>query len=161
METFPQQFEDQVQPYLKTIERLIRFKIPVKEDAEDLFQETLITAFRHMDDVKKPESLKPWLLKIARSKCSDYFRRKARSLEISLDALEEELPAGGLYRHEERLAVRDSLEKLGDKEKQILYLYYFKDLPQEEIARRLGVPLGTVKSRLYNAKKKFEKEIQK
>ena len=53
-------------------------------------------------------------------------------------------------------AVRETLEELGDKDKQILYLYYFRELPQADIAKRLGVPLGTVKSRLYNAKASFK-----
>ena len=53
-------------------------------------------------------------------------------------------------------AVSETLDKLGDREKQILYLYYFKDLPQDQIAARLHLPLGTVKSRLHYAKKKFK-----
>ena len=55
----------------------------------------------------------------------------------------------------EVMAVRDHLEKMADKEKEILYLYFWKQLPQAEIAKRLNVPVGTVKSRLHVAKEKF------
>lgn len=55
-------------------------------------------------------------------------------------------------------AVRETLELLRDKDRQILYLYFWKELPQAEIARRLGVPLGTVKSRLFTAKQKFKEQ---
>ena len=55
----------------------------------------------------------------------------------------------------EHIALRDAFQSLGDREKQILYLYYFRDLPQEEIARRLDIPVGTVKSRLSRARKKL------
>lgn len=53
-------------------------------------------------------------------------------------------------------AVSEALELLGDREKQILYLCYFKELPQDRIAEELGIPLGTVKSRLHYAKQKFK-----
>lgn len=52
--------------------------------------------------------------------------------------------------------VRDTLSLLGDKDKQILYLYFWKELPQAEIAKRLKIPVGTVKSRLHTAKQNFK-----
>ena len=57
----------------------------------------------------------------------------------------------------ERIVVDETLDKLGEIEKQILYLYYFKSLSQSEIAKRLSIPIGTVKSRLYYAKQSFRK----
>lgn len=56
----------------------------------------------------------------------------------------------------ERSFVRETLDMLGDKDKQVLYLYYFKDLSQESISKQLSIPLGTVKSRLHYAKEKFK-----
>ena len=55
----------------------------------------------------------------------------------------------------EHSAVRDILDALGGKEKQILYLYFFEDLSQEDISKRLDIPVGTVKSRLHYAKNQF------
>ena len=52
--------------------------------------------------------------------------------------------------------VREVVEMLGDRDKQILYLYFWKELPQAEIAKQLGIPLGTVKSRLHTAKQNFK-----
>lgn len=52
--------------------------------------------------------------------------------------------------------VRETLAKLKDKDKQILYLYFFRELPQADIARILEIPLGTVKSRLHTAKQNFK-----
>lgn len=52
--------------------------------------------------------------------------------------------------------VRETIELLGDKDKQILYLYFWRELPQAEIAKRLNIPIGTVKSRLHTAKQNFK-----
>lgn len=52
--------------------------------------------------------------------------------------------------------VRETLDRLGDKDKQILYLYFWKELPQAEIAKKLDIPVGTVKSRLHTAKQHFK-----
>lgn len=57
----------------------------------------------------------------------------------------------------ERTAVRETLDLLGEKDKQILYLYFWRELPQAEITARLSIPPGTVKSRLHTAKEHFKK----
>lgn len=53
--------------------------------------------------------------------------------------------------------VEATLAQLDNKDKQILYLYFWKDMPQSEIAKKLNIPLGTVKSRLHTAKQNFKK----
>jgi hypothetical protein len=77
-------------------------------------------------------------------------------MNISLDALAESALSMGRQGITVQTTVRETLESLGDKEKQILYLYFFKNLSQEEIAKKLSVPVGTVKSRLHYAKEKFK-----
>ena len=78
-------------------------------------------------------------------------------MNISLDALSESVFSAGRLGVTEHNTVRDTLDTLADKEKQILYLYFFKNLSQEDIANKLSVPLGTVKSRLHYAKEKFKR----
>ena len=82
-------------------------------------------------------------------------------MSISLDALPESALGMGRLGITEQSIVRDTLDLLGDKEKQILYLYFFKDMSQEDIAKRIDVPIGTVKSRLHYAKEKFKKHYPK
>lgn len=55
--------------------------------------------------------------------------------------------------------VRETLSLLGNKDKQILYLYFWKEMPQSEIAKQLSIPIGTVKSRLHTAKQNFKISI--
>ncbi len=153
-------FEEAIRPYQRTIEVFIKYKVNPLADAEDVIQETWLAAYQHYADVKKPESIKSWLLSVASSKIKDHYRRKARRLEIPLEELEETQTVHTAHGPEEITVVRDALERLGEKDKRILYLYYFKDLPQDEIASRLGVPIGTVKSRLHYARKKLRQEYE-
>ena len=151
-------FEELLQNEMAVLERFVRFRIGNMHDAEDIVQETCIAAFENFDALKNVSAFKPWLLGIARHKCNDYFREKAKSLEIPLDELRESVLSYGTQGVTTMSVVRETLDRLGGKNQQILYLYYFKELPQDEIAKRLGLPLGTVKSRLHNAKKKFKEK---
>ena len=137
------------------LRRYCNFRLPGREDADDVFQEIALAAFRHHAECQGSERFKPWLLRIAANKCNDFYRGRAKQLEIPLEALKNELPAS---RHDHRAfeTVRDTLALLGTQERQILWLYYFKSMAQADIARRLDIPLGTVKSRLHTAKRRFK-----
>lgn len=141
-----------------SIERFVRFRMPSKADADDVLQDVFLTAYRKLPQLKNPSAFRPWLVSIARSKCADYFRKKATQYEIPIDTLtERELCAS---RHGVSLtnAVRETLSLLGDRDKHILYLYFWKEMPQADIARLLNIPIGTVKSRLHTAKQNFKKQ---
>ena len=141
-----------------SIERFVRLKICVKEDADDILQNVYITAMQKFNQLKNKESFKAWIISIARNKCNDYFREKAKVLELPVEELLETKLMPGRQGFTEIQSVQETLEKLGGKEKQILYLYFWKEMTQEEIAEKLGIPLGTVKSRLHTAKKKFKEK---
>lgn len=138
------------------VERFVRFRISSQEDAQDVLQEVYLTAWQKFGQLKNEDAFKPWIISIARNKCNDYFRDKAAVLEIPLEEAPELTLDDGRMGISEVMAVRDHLEKMADKEKEILYLSFWKQLPQAEIAKRLNVPVGTVKSRLHLAKQKFK-----
>ncbi len=143
------------------VERFVKFKISSKEDAEDVLQEVYLTAYSKFGQLQNRNAFKAWLISIARNKCNDYFRKAAAALEIPIDALTEtELLSDSKYGVTEVSVVRDTLSRLGDKDKQILYLYYWKELPLADIAKQLDIPVGTVKSRLYKARQNFAGALQ-
>lgn len=150
------EFEKRLQENLVPLQRYVNFKINNKHDAEDVIQDVCLTATLKFDSLKEPSAFKAWLIGIASHKCNDYYRRKARDTSISLESLPESALRMGRYGVTGHSVVRDTLDALGEKEKQILYLYFFKDLSQEEIAKQLAIPVGTVKSRLHYAKEKFK-----
>ncbi len=153
-------FERLLETERVSVERFVRFRLDSGTDAEDVLQEVYITAYQKFSQLKNPDSFKAWLISIARNKCNDYFRKKAARLEIPIDELTEKVLSEGRHGiseiYSEVYAVRETMELLNDKDKQILYLYFWKELPQAEIARRLKIPVGTVKSRLYKAKQNFK-----
>ncbi len=151
-----EEFEALLENCRPQIERFVRFKISQAADAEDVLQDTYITAYRKLAELKNKASFKAWIISIARNKCSDYFRKKAAVLEIPIENLSERVLSSGRYGISVAHTVHKTLDLLGDKDKQILYLYFWKELPQAEIARLLNVPLGTVKSRLHTAKQNFK-----
>jgi len=135
------------------LERYVRFRVDDPFDAEDILQNTLLKAYQSYGTLRAPEAFRAWLLHIAQNECRDYFRARAHGGALPLDdAAERAQTAGGGHVQD---AVRETLAALGRHDAEVLYLRYFAGLPLAEIARRLGVPPGTVKSRLHHAKRRF------
>lgn len=149
-------FETLLEKHRSSVERFVKFRIAERSDAEDVLQEVYLAAYQKFGQLRKPDAFKAWILRIAQNKCNDFFRQASRRLEIPIDAVAEQTLVVARHGIAPMSAVEQTLELLGEKEKQILYLHYWKELPQAEIARRLQLPLGTVKSRLYTAKRKFQ-----
>lgn len=151
------EFENLLEAERITLERFVRFRLNFKEDADDVLQEVYLTAYQNFSQLRNKESFKAWLLTIARNKCNDYFRQKAAVLEIPIDKITEKEISQGRHGISVMTTVRETVDLLGNKDKQILYLYFWKEMPQAEIAKQLNIPVGTVKSRLYTAKQNFKK----
>ena len=150
------EFENLLTEVSSGVGRFVRYRLPSQTDADDLLQEIYLSAYRNFPGLKNKAAFKPWIISIARNKCNDYFRTKAAQMEISIEELsQQELSAGRLGISVVH-TVRETLDRLGDKDKQILYLYFWKELPQTEIAKLLDIPAGTVKSRLHTAKQHFK-----
>ena len=149
------EFEKLLNENLIPLQRYVNFKIADRHDAEDVIQDVCLAATLKFDTLSNCAFFKAWLIGIAKHKCMDYYRLKAENPNVSLDALSEAAFGAGQPGITEHSIVRDTLDTLGDKEKQILYLYFFKNLSQEDISKRLSSPIGTVKSRLHYAKNQF------
>ena len=150
------EFEKLLQENLGVLRRYVNFKINDKYDAEDIVQDVCLNATLKYETLKNSSAFKAWLLSIANHKINDYYRKKAKILQIPIDSLSEFALGVSRIGIKGQSVVTDTLDKLGNKEKQILYLYYFKNLSQDDISKRLSVPVGTVKSRLHYAKEKFK-----
>ncbi len=150
------EFEKFLRDVNSGLERFVRYRLPSQTDADDVLQEVYLSAYRKFDRLKNKEAFKPWIISIARNKCNDYFRAKAAQMEISIEELSQQELSTGRLGVSVVHTVRETLDRLGNKDKQILYLYFWKELPQTEIAKMLNIPVGTVKSRLHTAKQHFK-----
>ena len=124
------EFEKLLAEVSSGVERFVRYRLPSQADADDVLQEIYLSAYRNFPGLKNKSAFKPWIISIARNKCNDYFRAKAAQMEISIEELsQQELSAGRLGISVVH-TVRETLDRLGDKDKQILYLYFWKELPR-------------------------------
>ena len=138
-----------------SVERYVRFKISNKTDADDVLQEIWLAGFLQFEKLKNKNSFKAWIIGIARNKINDYFRNRREFL--SIDELPENELVQSRYGFVEYLSVHETLENLNSKDREILTLFYFENMPQKEISNLLDIPVGTVKSRLNTAKNNFKK----
>jgi RNA polymerase sigma-70 factor (ECF subfamily) len=126
-------------------------------DAEDVSQQTFLTAQRHLHQLRSPDNPVPWLLAIARSCWMKSFRRQrpvaAAAVELNVDEVAEELPADDIDREQLQLA----LDQLTDEFRLVVVMFYFEELSYKEIAAALEIPIGTVMSRLARAKSQLRK----
>ncbi len=145
--------------------------------AEDVFQETFLQVHISAETFDLERRFKPWLFTIAANKARDFMRRKARRPAMPLDApigsgddrqsfvdlLKADLPRPQDHLEENELKelVARTINQMPDALREILLLAYFQKLSYQEVAESLGIPLGTVKSRLHSAVATFAKCWQK
>ncbi len=143
---------------MAVVERLVYYKINNTADAEDLLQEIYLTAFRCFPQLHDKDAFKPWLLQIARNKCSDYYRKKSTIPEILTGEPIEKTVSGCRGGSVHDNPVVDTLCRLPEKDRQVLYLCFWQELTLAEMAEKLHIPVGTVKSRLYTARLRFREK---
>lgn len=136
------------------------------EDAADLAQEAFLRAWRSLPSFQGDSSFSTWLYRLASNLCIDFLRREKRrksAAAVSLDDEEENAPPlevpdhrftpeSELERRELRAAVARGLSQLSDDHRQVLVLRELDGLSYAEIAARLELEEGTVKSRIARAR---------
>jgi RNA polymerase sigma-70 factor (ECF subfamily) len=119
--------------------------------AEDIVQETLLQAWRHpevLDPARGP--VRPWLLTVARRVAIDHYRaRQARPMEVGDEGLDQLAEDDGVDEALERWLVADALASLAPAHREALVHTYYAGRTVTEAAVTIGVPAGTVKSRVF------------
>jgi RNA polymerase sigma-70 factor (ECF subfamily) len=128
-------------------------------DAEDIAQQTFLTAQRKLDQLREPEKSRAWLLAIARNcflkSCMERRPAAASTLDFNLDqvaAPSEDLPI-------DAETLQNAIQGLPEEFRLVVLMFYFEDLSYREIAEQLNVPAGTVMSRLSRAKKHLRRHL--
>ena len=134
-----------------------------EQDAEDMTQETFIRAFRALPrfEIRQGINFEAWLYRIATNCCRSRMRRKWYQVLPWPDPAPpivnepDEQPERLLLRNEQRDEILEAIGSLGDKHKLVVILRYYAGLSNEEIARTLNIPSGTVRSRLHTARQRL------
>ncbi len=145
--------------------------------ADDVFQNTFVQLFTKVGQYQDGRPVRPWLYTIATHQAIDALRRGGRHQALSLDQHREQLPDGdvrglvelletrelgpvdAVQQDELRERVRGAVDHLPEFLRQVLILAYFQGMRYREIAEVVGVPVGTVKSRLHAALVKLHETL--
>lgn len=119
--------------------------------AEEATQETFVRAWRAAATFDPSRELGPWLATIARRVAIDLHRRESRRPHESLDAAEGAAVPSRVEQALDAWEVRDAIEELAPDERLVVKLQHLEGLSHGEIAERLAIPIGTVKSRSHRA----------
>lgn len=157
-----QQFEAAVLPHLDAAYNLARWLLHDEQSAQDVVQEAYLRAFRFFDSFRGGDA-RPWLLSIVRNACFTWLRERGRD-HLEFDeardsdqrdpALSEAAdgPERLLERKLERAQVNTAIATLPPLFREVLVLREIESLSYEEIAQVVGIPAGTVMSRLSRAR---------
>lgn len=144
--------------------------------AEEAFQEAFLQVHLSADTFDSDRRFKPWLYTIATNKARDILRSQNRRPAVNLSSAQEnddfgsvwdnlmrvdETPLDILEKQQTHELVRKVVAEMPENLRQILILSYFKHMPYKDIADMLGIPLGTVKSRLHTAINHFASSYKK
>jgi len=140
----------------------IRRLVPSEEDAWDALQETWMKVIRGIGKLQYPERLSPWLFSIARASAMDRMRAvyaNHREEPVENDTLEQ-FPAE-IDEFDDAERVHRGLNRISLPHREALTLHFLEDFSIEEMADILGIPPGTVKSRLYHAKRALRAVLER
>ena len=162
-------FEELFSIYYEKVYALARTIIRNTSDAEDILQETFITAWRKLGTLKTPPTFSVWIQIIAKNLCNMQLRKK--NIAILLDAeqdiedfdseeSDELLPAAYAERADLKERLGRIIDSLSEVQRQTIVLYYFNELTVDEISNVMECSANTVKTRLFLARKAIRSEIE-
>jgi RNA polymerase sigma-70 factor (ECF subfamily) len=140
--------------------RLAGYLLGDATEAQDAVQDALVRAWQGWGSLRDPEAFKPWFDRIVVNICRDRMRRHRTLKMVELDAAGE-VESGDTFAS--MLAddeVANAVARLAPDHRIVLALRFWRDLTLEQVAETLGLPLGTVKSRLHYALRELRTELK-
>jgi RNA polymerase sigma-70 factor, ECF subfamily len=157
-------FEKYLSPHVSILYKSAVRMCGNPNDAQDLVQETLFSALKNFHQVKEPEKSKYWMFSILRNLFLKDIEKTKKRAEIEFDSVCDKLtdrkhPEGEYLRMEVKRNLQEVLDKLDERLKKALVLFYFEGLSYNEISESLNIPIGTVMSRIARAKVYLKREL--
>ena len=129
-----------------------------RDDARDATQEAFVLAWRRLPRLRDPERFDGWFRAIALNASRDLLRRRRRLREVPVN---DEIDAASEARGDNRLDLEAAVGGLPVNGREVATRYYLNDEPIAEISAGLGIPIGTVKSRLFHARRALRQLLDK
>jgi RNA polymerase sigma-70 factor (ECF subfamily) len=152
--------------YKESVYYMILKMVHNRDDADDLTIVAFSKAFHNLQNYSADFAFSTWLFRIATNNCIDFIRKKKlQTTSIDQTSQTEDgestpiavrdksmTPEEGLIKDQRAIKIREVIQELSPKYRQLIELRYFDELSYEEIAEQLDLPLGTVKAQLFRAK---------
>lgn len=160
-------FNRVIQENKQNIKNIIR--LITKEDNEDLEQEVYVKIWKNSEKYKEQGSFKSWISCIAKNTSLDYLKSSYHKIftasvrdDYTLDSVKDGKisPEANVVRLERQKRIIHEINHLKPKLKQVIMMCEINGYSYEECAKRLKCPVGTVKSRIYNAKKELAQKLE-
>lgn len=147
---------------VQDVYRTVRFLVTNVADTDDIVQEIYISVYRSLKQYDLTRPFRPWLMAIAIRQIQEYRRKRWRHFRL-LQQAETIHDVQHDFAHEltdkmSHQALIHAVNKLPFKLKQVVILHYLNQYAQDEVAKILNIPLGTVKSRIHAALKKLRQK---
>jgi RNA polymerase sigma-70 factor (ECF subfamily) len=121
-------------------------------DAADMVQAAFLDSFRSLERFDANREFYPWFYVLLRNRC---FKHRARVADRSADPVPDEIASRDGASAEERFDLRQALGRLEPADREVLVLKHLDGWTYDELAERLGIPRGTVMSRLFHARRRL------
>lgn len=161
-------FEELVLKYEKTVYNLALRMVGDRDDASDMTQEAFIKAYGSLSSFRGDSKFSVWIYRIATNVCLDFLRSKSRKQQVSLTVSDDDdedaqldipdpssAPEQQLMQKMSMQSVEEGLKTLPDKQRQILVMRELGGMSYAEIGAALSLEEGTVKSRIFRARKRL------
>ncbi|MDH2391131.1 sigma-70 family RNA polymerase sigma factor [Streptomyces sp. HNM0663] len=153
-------FRELVRAWHAPLWRYVRGMVGSPHLADDLVQEAWVAVVRGLPRLRQPERFAPWLFTIARRAVADHLRQAYQAAETCVEeagvVTEDDDSLDGVLT---TMQVEAGLQELPPLEREVLILFHLQDLPLAACAEVLGVPPGTVKSRLHRARRMLRRVL--
>lgn len=147
-------YEPLVRRYAAWAEAFAFRRVGDREEARDLAQEAFVRAFHAMSRFRPGRPFLPWFLAILDNLCRSELRRRRRP-HLDLDEIPPPTTDGGMAAVARRLDLAQGLAGLSEAQRRVVVLKDLEGRPHREVAERLGIPEGTVMSRLHYARRRL------
>ena len=147
--------------YHKRLDYYVRNIAGQPTDVDDILQDVWLDVYLKVHKLRSPEAFRVWLYRIARDKVYAVFRKNRLT---SVEYLDPDPPTESCeepsFSDDEIDRVQRSLQILDPKHREVLTLKFLEDMTYEEIAASLRCPIGTVRSRIYYAKRALRRQME-